>query len=692
MIGQSTDSLPLQLPNQIDVLRVYFNLPKKTPESKKIATIVKLVKDRYRENAVRVKGTETIRIKIKRLVNSCKNLISKRTVCRKSVGEKRKHEKFYRNIHNLFDVAENSLVDQQPNHSFIDSFDSSSTSHESDVPSSFDEHHSEPELYSDSDHDSDPDYDPSKDAFLSHDKVPIPKSLLKEVSGSRASYRICGNLLNVGVKINGGQPNMYGMSKSTLWSKITQIRSSQKNELHASLAADTSEIVLQFDGKSCSRLNERHLGNEERLIILCHTNKGDIPLGFFALESKSGRNCSTQILRSLADHSLSHRIVGLVCDTESTNTGPQNGTCALVENALEVDLLYLMCRHHIKEIHLKDVFTAIFGTSQASYITNFDVLLDNWDHIKNTGFLYSPMDNEDLMRDEWFQDKIRETVELIGFHASSKNIRDDYAELNDLVLKFLGARTQETFKVVGARNNARWMARIIYAMKTYLFRDYLDLDEDFIVLLERFCNFVALFYTKHWNRCTNAVDAPYNDLQLWKELDEYKTVDEEIVTAALAAHKRHLWYLSDELAVLSLFSNKVSINDKADMATKMTQNVGDRTCNSIKYTSEIDDIQNIQLHHFISARSFFLFELLQLNAEFLDENPANWNEMNSFKLAKQKILDLITVVNDSAERAVQLGANTITNQRAKTEQSLQEFIISTYGENLFHQTFYGFHL
>lgn len=665
-------------------------MPKKTPESKKIASIVKLVEDRYRENAVRVKGTETIRIKIKRLVNSCKDLISKRTVCRKSVGEKRKHEKFHRSIHNLFDVAENSLVDQQPNNSPIDSFDSSSSSHESDVPSSFDAHHSEPEPNPDSDsdfdseHDSDPDYDPSKDSLPSHDKVPISKSLLKEVSGSRASYRICGNLLNVGVKINGGQPNMYGISKSTLWSKITQIRSSQKNELHSSLAADNSKIVLQFDGKSCSRLNERHLGNEERFIILCHTNKGDIPLGFFVLESKSGRNCSNEILRSLADHNLSHRIVGLVCDTENTNTGSQNGACALVENALEVDLLYLMCRRHIKEIHLKDVFTTMFGTSQASYITNFDVLLDNWDHIKDTGFRYSPIDNEELMGDEWFQFKIRETVELIGCHASSKNIRDDYAELNDLVLKFLGVETQKTFKVVGARNNARWMARIIYAMKTYLFRDYLNLDTDFVVLLERFCIFVAIFYTKHWNRCTNAVDAPYNDLQLLKELDEYEGADEEIVTVALAAHKRHLWYLSDELVVLSLFSNKVSINDKADMVAKLTQNVGGRTCNSIKYTTEIDDIQNIQLHHFISARSFFLFELLELNAEFLNENPADWNEMNSFKLAKQKVLDLITVVNESAERAVQLGANTITNQRAKTEQSLQEFIISTYGENLFH--------
>lgn len=83
------------------------------------------------------------------------------------------------------------------------------------------------------------------------------------------------------------------------------------------------------------------------------------------------------------------------------------------------------------------------------------------------------------------------------------------------------------------------MARIIYAIKTYLFRQHLEEDTDFFDSLERFCMFAALIYTKHWNRCSNAVDAPYNDLQLMKELDSYGEIDIEIANAALIAHKRH---------------------------------------------------------------------------------------------------------------------------------------------------------
>lgn len=644
---------------------------------------MKRIENRYREIAVRIRGTETIRIKTKRLVNSAKSFVAKRKVCMKSFSERRKQEKFHRNIYNTFDVTDNSSVQQRQTFDSSAGFSDSFSSQESDA-TSFSDCYSSPDSNPDSDPDkSDPDdsdYDPSGD-ICSSQKKPVPTSLLKDVSKSRGSYRLCESLLNVGVKIAGTNPSAYALSKSSLWSKITQFRDAQKNELLSSLEADNCKIVLHFDGKSCSMLNKRHVGKEERFIILCHTNKGDVPLGFFALNSKSGRDCSAQILKSLADYNLSNRVVGLVSDTESTNTGTANGTCALVENGLELELLHLMCRHHIKEVLLRDVFVAIFGASQAARITTFDVLIENWDYIESRGFIYSPLDQETLYENPLLARLSEETIDIIGGHAKCKHVRDDYAELNDLVLKFLGIQTGKPFRVVGATSNARWMARIIYAIKTYLFREHLLLDSEFVDAIERFCIFVTLIYTKHWNRCVNAVDAPYNDVQLLKELNEYAEYDGEIADVAMAAHKRHLWYLSDELSVLALFSSKVSAEEKQNMIAQMTPDVGDRTENSIKHTSEIDDIENIELHNFISPRSFFLFELLQLDVGFLGENPDNWDEMNDYKRAKQTISSLITVVNDSAERALQLGANAIVNQKVRSELALQNFVISTYGKN-----------
>lgn len=687
LIGNSKDELPLQQPRKIDILQLYFSFSKNTPEVRKITSIVESIENNYLRNGVNCKGSETIRIKTKRLVKSCKEFIAKRKVCGKSASERQKQEKFHRSIYNSFDVADNSTADSS-SLEFSDSF----SSQESVMPNSSDDyqtdqnsetqsdHDSEPDNDDPSDdpHDDDPDYEPDEFCGIKK-KIPIPSTLLKDVSESRASFRISESLLNIGVKIAGANPKSYSISKSSLWKKITDLRQSQKESLLAALSADTTKIIVQFDGKKCSLLNRRHVGCEERLAILCHTIRGDVSLGFIGTDSKSGLNCATEILKSLAAHNLSHRVVGLVCDTENTNTGRLNGTCALVEFGLENDLLHFMCRHHSKEVMLKDVFVVVFGDSQGANITTFDVLVENWDYIRDRNFSYAPIDDEKFEENPLLASMYEEAVNVITDHALSKQIRDDYAELNDLVLKFFGIKTPKPFRVPGATNNARWMARILYAMKTYLFRQHLNLDLDFEDSLERFCMFTALIYTKHWNRCSNAVDAAYNDLELWKELDEYREIDIEIANAALRAHQRHLWYLSDELVVMSLFSEKVSNAVKWNMSTQMARHVEERTENSIKYTEAIDDIQNYELHNFISPRSLFLFERLDLDFEFLDDHPDEWNEMESFKRAKQTILDIVTVVNDSAERAVQLGANAIADKRVQSEKRLQDFVISSYG-------------
>ena len=51
--------------------------------------------------------------------------------------------------------------------------------------------------------------------------------------------------------------------------------------------------------------------------------------------------------------------------------------------------------------------------------------------------------------------------------------RDDYAELFDIVLKFLGLEEAKKKKVwqLGACHKARWMAKIIYCLKIYIFRN-----------------------------------------------------------------------------------------------------------------------------------------------------------------------------------------------------------------------------
>lgn len=543
MIGKSTNSFVSELPRQIDVLRLYYNFSSRLSETKKISSIVNQIQASYEKRNVRVKTTETIRLKTKRLIKSCKGFIWKRMNCRKSSAERQRQEKCHRNIHGLFEVVENT---QQKN--------PEGTNHETE--SSDECLFSNDEYLDDSfnNPDADPDYSPSEDECdnAQKPKISISNDIWSKLSKKKTSYRISESLLKLGVEISGADSDNYDLSKSNIWRKISELRSKQKKELLSLLTDSNHKIIVQFDGKTYPRLNQRHVGSDGRIIVLCHTENGDVALGLFTVNSHTGYECAICVTSAIERNCLNDRIVGMICDTENVNTGRFIGACTEIERLLEKYLLHLICRHHVLEVVLKHVFETIFGKSSGPTVTTFDMLKESWGYIKRNDCTYDPIEYEELRSpvvNEFFEEAIP--------HVNSDHLRNDYAELNDLVLKFFGIQTSKPFNVPGATSNARWMSRAIYALKTYLFRRHLFLDSNFLHSLHRFCLFVALIYTKHWNHCPNAADAPFNDLQLLKELDIYRQIDADVAESALESFKRHLWYLGDELVVLSLFSEKV---------------------------------------------------------------------------------------------------------------------------------------
>lgn len=681
MIGDPISAFDTHHPRRIDILRLYFHFPSSISESTKIAEIVEKIEDFYRSGDLRIKQTETIRLKIKRLVKSFKVIVSKRKIFRTSNAEKNRQEKFHEDIHGLFDIlnydAPNSS--DSTDHEMTDNTNDSECSKFDGIQDVVDfgetTYHSGPEDSS-NDPDSDPDYSPDDEIENSpKKKLPIPEDILKQISETKGSFRLCQDLLRLGVQISGSDPINYKLSKTSIWKQVIELRERQKKELHSFLRRSDCKIVIQFDGKKYTKLNERHVGNEERIIVLGHTMRGDIPLGLFIVETHSGADCAQAVFKSIETHNIQERIVGLVCDTESVNTGVENGACALIERRLGKLLPRLMCRHHIFEIILKAEFEFCFGLSTGPSVTTFDILKHEWNEIKRNQFLY-----QSYGHDETRHPIVKKlTDEAIGIISQQvDHFRNDYAELSDLVLKFLGVPTDSPFKVPSATSNARWMQRAIYALKCYMFREYLELETDFVEYLERFCLFVALTYTKYWNQCSNAADAPINDLQFLKELDLYRQFDAEIADAATVAFKRHLTYLSEELITLALFSDKVSNDHKSTMALHLAllTTTSHRARNSIKHTDEIHDIQSVEIYDFISARSNFLLNILGIDADFLSEDPSEWDEIQSYKHAKLTVKNLITVVNDSAERNLQFGAELIANQRIQTEERLQNFVVS----------------
>lgn len=114
------------------------------------------------------------------------------------------------------------------------------------------------------------------------------------------------------------------------------------------------------------------------------------------------------------------------------------------------------------------------------------------------------------------------------------------------------------WRAPGPIHHARWMAKLIYAFKLYLFQGQgvFHITEKEKRNLERFVLFGAFLYVKNWFEAPISANAAFNDLAFWKEAGKYRTFDKEIAITIKKALQPHLWYISDELIGLSLFRRK----------------------------------------------------------------------------------------------------------------------------------------
>ncbi|XP_074101181.1 uncharacterized protein LOC141528828 [Cotesia typhae] len=184
-----------------------------------------------------------------------------------------------------------------------------------------------------------------------------------------------------------------------------------------------------------------------------------------------------------------------------------------------------------------------------------------WDDIDITNYKSGV---EDAVVADIISNKKDEISSFITKSLQLLQPRDDYKELLELSLIFLGEMPQEkiSFKRPGAVHHARWMAKAIYSLKMYLFRDEFKLSQKELHGLRHFCIFIVTLYLKAWFSSTSATTAAYHDLQFMKNLLEYKNINPLISSATCEKMISHLWYLSDELAILSLFDDGVPLEVK----------------------------------------------------------------------------------------------------------------------------------
>lgn len=435
---------------------------------------------------------------------------------------------------------------------------------------------------------------------------------------------------------------------------LHEARKEVRTELGKSLQEEFKPevpLILHFDGKL---LPDPEGGRSDRLAIVVTGMGLEKILSVPSIPAGTGVAMGGAILKVLEEWpQVKPWLAGLCFDTTAANTGVHGGACAVVERALGSRLLFLACRHHMAELVMSAVFDHFFSSSGPD-IPIFGRFKDFWGRLDQSS--YDAYDDSDQKSHQWISDRANEIEQFVLNHMEKAETRDDYLELLNLTLAYLGKKPKMAFRRPGAYHRARWMAKGLYCLKICLFRRQLKEAANFAIskhqeqAIQRLCTFLVSVYVRHWFEAPYAADAPINDLLLVKEIEAYgQLVDADVAGKAMQKVKGHLWYLSEDLVGLALFSKKVSPDEKKEMLENMasvppTKKDLRRVNLNVKAGPKTADLK---LSLFVTQRSQNLFSKLMV------DTPRTLEDLEIMPQA----LAALKVVNDAAERAVKLATD-----------------------------------
>lgn len=475
----------------------------------------------------------------------------------------------------------------------------------------------------------------------------VGEKLAVSLDVTKLSDRNAALVLTSTIKELGCDPADYSVNYSSIRRQRIKTRQSLAENLKKEFSPDVP-LTVHWDGKMLEDISGHTV--VDRLPILVSGENVDQLLSVPKLESGSGELTATAVYDTVLSWGLSDKVKSLCFDTTAVNTGSRNGACVLIEQKFDKEMLWLACRHHVLEIMLETIVVSGLGPSTGPEILLFKRFKNVWSEMKLQDF-------QSVKTDPLGYGIVKNLApEIVAFskdQLKQYQPRDDYRELLELSIMFLGDVPEKgvSFKAPGGMHRARWMAKAIYSLKIYLFRGQFNITKREEHGIRDICIFTVVIYIKNWFQSAVANYAPLNDLNLLKDLVNYKTVNEIFADKALKKIKNHLWYLSETLVGLAFFDERVSDETKTQMVSAL-QNDGQEHLKK-RTTVDLEVISTKRLDNFVSSNTMDFFRTLELDTTFLTNPVQTWEQDEVFKKNKATVKSL-RVVNDIAERGVAL--------------------------------------
>lgn len=244
------------------------------------------------------------------------------------------------------------------------------------------------------------------------------------------------------------------ISRSTAW------RRSQEERVKSATAIKDNFVVppkcvIHWDGK---RIKVKGGATSERVVVYAtgaDAAKTRKLLGVPEVQDGTGASESRAVQDVLKKWAIFKEVVGVVFDTTASNSGHKSGACVFIERYINRPVLWLACRHHCHELHIKHAVTTVTGNSKDPGVVLFRKLRNQWnslsiDHSTLSKFSYDAVD-------PWLAKTAREVLEWANQQLEAMTWpRADYQELLHLLVVFLGGSVDNfNFKRPGADHHAR---------------------------------------------------------------------------------------------------------------------------------------------------------------------------------------------------------------------------------------------
>ena len=331
------------------------------------------------------------------------------------------------------------------------------------------------------------------------------------------------------VKAGGGQVSKVKLSKSAVHRQRKKARCAKGKLLKESFEPAEDGFVLHYDTKL---VDPKGRDREDRAAVLYSGGPHKQPylLGIPRFESSSGKDVETGVLKELEKYDINlEKCVGTCYDTTSSNSGLKKGAHFRIEKDVGHAILELECRKHVQELHVTHANKAVFGATKAPQKLHYKEFKNAWSFLNLDPSTLVMFDREKYANNTFFLEKAVESLQWAENHLEKKTFpRDDYRELNELIVVYLGGQVPGGFrpKRKGAMHEARFMADAIFTLSVELFSNVHKVDIKLSEQIHKMAIFIALWHWPNFLRCALAPTAASNDLKYFYDMKTLVNMDD----------------------------------------------------------------------------------------------------------------------------------------------------------------------